>query len=105
VTKFVSSLRLRPATRCDFDVPTLTRNDRRSRLGLWAGMMSFQICLLTWRSSLPYDVSGRIRARHDNAGMAAGRICADVTQTAVQRDEDSSGRGGCRDDVVVWCAD
>ena len=40
------------------------------------------------------------QAQHDNAGMTAGRVGADVTQPAVQGDQDPSRRSGCGDNVL-----
>jgi hypothetical protein len=37
--------------------------------------------------------------------MTARRVGADVTQPAVQGDQDLSCRGGCGDNILVWRAE
>ena len=45
------------------------------------------------------------QTQHDNAGMTAWRVCADVAQPSVQGDQDPSRCGGCRDNLSVRRAD
>ena len=45
------------------------------------------------------------QAKHDDAGVTAWRVGADVTEPAVQGDQDPSRLGSCGDDVPVRCAD
>ena len=45
------------------------------------------------------------QAEYDDTGMAAWQVGADVTQPAVQGNQDSFRCGGCGDNVSVRCAD
>jgi hypothetical protein len=41
------------------------------------------------------------QAEHNDAGMAAGRVGADIPEPAIQGDQDPSGCGGCSDNILV----